>query len=311
MTKPATAAWGDGGALPHIAVIAASVLWGLWWLPLRSLEANGLTGDWVSVAVYGAGALGLLPFALAAHRRVRDGGVSVLISGLLLGLALAFWNHAILVGEVVRVTLLFYLAPIWATILGAVVLKDRITLRRALSILLGLGGAATVLGQGGSLPLPSGDADWLALASGVSFAGSTTVVRKARTSNSLDQSFVSMLAGAVIAWALAIFHPATLAAPEAADLPVALVLAAALGILWLLPALWLLVWGARRLDPGRVAILLLLEVVTAAASAAALTDEPFGQREVIGCLLITSAGFVEAGRRWPTAALLRRTLRRS
>ncbi len=74
----------------------------------------------------------------------------------------------------------------------------------------------------------------------------------------------------------------------------ALPLAAAIGLLWILPATWLLLWGAAHLDPGRVSILLMLEVVAASVSASLLTDEPFGWREAVGCVLILSAGLVEA-----------------
>jgi drug/metabolite transporter (DMT)-like permease len=55
----------------------------------------------------------------------------------------------------------------------------------------------------------------------------------------------------------------------------------------------MILWGAGRLDPGRVAVLLLLEVLASAISAALLTDEPFGLHELIGCILILAAGLVE------------------
>ena len=56
---------------------------------------------------------------------------------------------------------------------------------------------------------------------------------------------------------------------------------------------WLLLWGARFLEPGRVSLLLLLEVAVAAISAALLAGEPFGPREAAGCLLILAAGALE------------------
>lgn len=304
-----------GLLLPQCAVAFASVLWGLWWIPVRGLEQLGLTGNWVSVAVYGFGALALLPFVLPGLRRLRRDAGTLAAAGIFCGAALAFWNHAILIGEVVRVTLLFYLAPIWATILAATVLGEPITLRRGLSIALGLAGAATVLGfldQG--LHLPRGEADWIAIAAGISFAIATTIIRKAGAGNSVPQSFATVLGAALAALALVVFHPAgggPLGGPGggaggglAAE---ALPLAAAVGALWLLPALWLVLWGAGRIDPGRVAILLLLEIVTAAVSAALLTAEPFGTREVVGCLLILAAGLVEAvaGRPWVPGVLLR------
>ena len=300
-----------GGLLwPQCAVALASVLWGLWWIPVRGLEELGLTGNWVSVAVYGFGALALLPFVLPGVRRLRQDAGTLAAAGITCGAALAFWNHAILIGEVVRVTLLFYLAPIWATVLAAVFLGERITLRRGLSVLLGLSGAATVLGLlEGGLPLPQGEADWIAIAAGVSFAVSTTIIRKAGAGNSVPQSFATVLGAALVAWALAVLHPGGGSpAGAGAELAVeALPLAAAVGALWLLPALWLVLWGAGRIDPGRVAILLLLEIVTAALSAALLTAEPFGRREAVGCLLILAAGLVEAvaGRPWAPGILLR------
>ncbi len=47
------------------------------------------------------------------------------------------------------------------------------------------------------------------------------------------------------------------------------------------------------MDPGRVCIVLMLEIVVAAATATALTDEPFGWREALGSALIMGAGVVE------------------
>jgi hypothetical protein len=69
--------------------------------------------------------------------------------------------------------------------------------------------------------------------------------------------------------------------------------AAAVALAWLLPVTWLLLWGARFLEPGRVSLLLLLEVAVAAISAALLAGEPFGRREAAGCLLILAAGALE------------------
>ena len=74
---------------------------------------------------------------------------------------------------------------------------------------------------------------------------------------------------------------------------VVLAWAALAALAWLLPVTWLLLWGARFLEPGRVSLLLLLEVAVAAISAALLAGEPFGPREASGCLLILAAGALE------------------
>ncbi len=276
---------------PMAAIAASAVLWGLWWLPLRWLEAGGLHGDWVSVTIYGAAALVMAPLAWRRRRSILAGGVPLLLIGLAFGAVLTLWNHAILVGEVVRVVLLFYLAPVWATGLGWLLLGERPGARRLLSIALGLGGAAVVLGFEGGVPLPGSVGDWLGLASGLLFALSATLTRKAEHLDGLDITAVAMAAATAIALGFLLVLPTP--TPDAAVLARAVPLAGLAALVWLLPQTWLIFWGAARLDPGRVTILLLLEVVAAAASASLLTDEPFGGRELLGCLLILSAGLVE------------------
>jgi len=50
------------------------------------------------------------------------------------------------------------------------------------------------------------------------------------------------------------------------------------------------------LSPGRVGMLLMVEVLVGVGSAALLTDEAFGIREMAGALLIVSAAVVEVVR---------------
>ena len=160
----------DRRGLPALAVAGSAVLWGLWWLPLRWLAAGELPGDWSSLAIYGAATLVLLPVAWHRRRRLRAGGIPLLLIGLSFGTVLTFWNHGVLVGEVVRVTLLFYLAPVWATGFAWLLLGERPGARRLVSILMGLGGAAVILGFEGGFPLPRSEGDWFGLVSGLLFS---------------------------------------------------------------------------------------------------------------------------------------------
>jgi drug/metabolite transporter (DMT)-like permease len=156
---------------------------------------------------------------------------------------------------------------------------------------MGLGGAAVVLGFEGGFPLPRSEGDWFGLVSGLLFAVTLTLTRRAPQVGGLETSFVSFAGGTVIALGFVLFLPSqVLVPPGLAD---ALPPAALVAALWLLPQTWLVFWGAARLDPGRVSIILLIEVVTAAASAAVLTGEPFGLRETAGCALILGAGLLE------------------
>ena len=140
----------------------------------------------------------------------------------------------------------------------------------------------------GGLPLPRSRGDWLGLAAGVLFALSVTLVRKGETIEGLEQTLVSFAAAALLSLLLLAVAPRRarrsrrgprLGGARRARL-------AAAGDLALL-------WGARFLEPGRVSLLLLLEVAVAALSAALLAGEPFGPREASGCLLILAAGALE------------------
>ncbi len=277
--------------LPAGAVALSAALWGLWWLPLRALAAAGLSGPALNAALYGTMSLALLPWLWRRRRRLAAGGLLLLGAGGLFGAALVASNIALILGEVVRVTLLFYLAPIWATVLAVALLGERVSALRLLSVLLGLAGALVLLGFGAGVPLPRSAGDWLGLAAGLLFALSMTLVRKGQAIEGLEQTLVSSAAAALLSLLLMTLLPA----PASGSIgPGVFALVALAALVWLLPCTWLLLWAARYLEPGRVALLLLLEVAVTAVSAALLAGEPFGVREASGCILVLAAGAVEA-----------------
>jgi drug/metabolite transporter (DMT)-like permease len=69
--------------------------------------------------------------------------------------------------------------------------------------------------------------------------------------------------------------------------------------------MWGILWGARHMDPGRLGILLQLEAIVGIASAAILTDEPFGLVESLGTVLVIGAGVADilGDRRTPRAGM--------
>ncbi len=288
--------------LPALAVAGSAILWGLWWLPLRWLAVDRLPGDWSSLAIYGAAALVLLPVAWHRRRQLAAGGPALLLIGFCLGAVLTLWNHGVIVGDVVRVVLLFYLAPVWATGLAWLMLGERPGALRLATVAMGLAGAAIVLGFEDGLPWPRAQGDWFGLISGLLFALTATLIRRSPHLDGLDTSFASFLGATLVALGFVVILPGH--SPPLAQLSEALPLAGLIAALWLIPQTWLVIWGAARLDPGRVSVLLLLEVATAAGSAAILAGEPFGLREMAGCVLIVGAGLLEglAGLRRPQPA---------
>ena len=278
--------------LPSLAVAASGLIWGIWWLPLRQLEAAGLIGNWANLAVYALAALITAPIAFMLRRRVAAQLRALIIIGLISGTSLCLWNYALLTGNVVRVTLLFYLAPVWCTALSLVVFREPVRAMRLLTIVGGLAGAAVLVGieKGGAAALSP--ADGMALLSSLSFACLTVYVRKVGGDvGGWEKTFFTTAFGALTA-----FIAVTLV-PEGAVPSLATVTAAfpalLLCMVWQVVLLALFMWGTAYVESGRVSIYLLLEVVGAVISASLLTNDPFGWREVLGCILICGAGLLE------------------
>lgn len=278
--------------LPFLAVGGGAALWGAWWIPLRALEARGLSADWATFATSLCALALLMPIAVVKRHRLRQAAPVLATMGLMAGASFASFNHAVVYGEIVRVTLLFYLVPVWASILGSLFLGERLGPFRALSIVLGLAGAAIVLGYGQGFPMPHTFPEWLGLGSGILWAVSLTLFRHAQDVPAVDKSIANFAGSALMGLLFALVVSEAASPARGTDTAgIALFLAAS--AVWLTPMVVVELWGASRLDPGRSAILLLLEVAVAGVTATFLAGEDFGWGEAVGAVLIVSAGLVE------------------
>ncbi len=68
-----------------------------------------------------------------------------LAAGAFLGLALLSFNYAIHVMPIANALAIFFIEPLVLTVLGAVVLQERIGLRRVVAVVVGLGGVLIIL----------------------------------------------------------------------------------------------------------------------------------------------------------------------
>ena len=100
-----------------LAVIYAGAIWGLFWIPLRALEHAGLQGTWITVIYFLVPSCCLFPIFVFRWKHVRSGGANLQLTAMLAGLALTLYSIAIIYTDVGRAMLLFYLTPIWSTLL--------------------------------------------------------------------------------------------------------------------------------------------------------------------------------------------------
>ncbi|MBI2718092.1 MAG: DMT family transporter [Rhizobiales bacterium] len=283
--------------LPAIAVALCGAMWGVFWIPLRWIGGQGVGGAWVSL-IFNAVAL-LTPLPWLGRRAAWTGFRRQALNGILLGTAFSLYTVSLVMTDVIHAILLFYLTPVWSTLGGRIWLGQPLTRSRIAALVLGFAGMAAILGVGEGVPLPRNPGDWTALISGMLWAAGTlrSFVQPAA---GIALPVFAFCAGGLISAAAILGSAAGLALPMAASgnfaatLPWIVVLA----LVFFVPPNFLVLWAAQRIDPGRVGILLMGEVVVGAISAALFSGEAYGAKEFIGTGLIVTAGLVEVfGRR--------------
>jgi len=283
--------------LPAAAVALCGIMWGCYWYPLRWLDLEGVGGGWTSLVFNGVAALAALPWLM--RHSGWQGLRGQALTGLLLGAAFSLYTVSLVLTDVIHAILLFYLTPVWSTLGGRLCYGQRLSSSRLVAMFLGFAGLACILGFDGGLPLPRNAGDWLALASGIGWAAGTLRSYASPTPGVALPLFTFATGGlAASALILAIAGGLSLPLASAGQLARILPLVVILGLAVFVPPNLLVLWAAQRLDPGRVGILLMTEVLTGTITAAIFSGEPFGLREALGTVLIVCAGLIEVlGRR--------------
>ncbi|UCE86321.1 MAG: DMT family transporter [Deltaproteobacteria bacterium] len=291
---------------PQLAVLVSTLLWGTLWIPVRRLHEAGSGGAAVTTLGFLLPLALLLPAALARGRRTRAGLRELRFAGFWLALGIALYVEGLVRGQIARVILLFYLTPVWGTLLARIVLREPITGRRLATIALGFSGMLAIFGIGAGIPVPRSAADGMGLAAGFAWAIALLGFQRGRSRPLFDRVFVQFVFLAPIFFAVTLL-PGDANTARAAVQPDARAAAwlLAFALLWMLPVIALTVYAARYVDPGRFAILLMFEIVVGLATAALLTDEPFGARELAGAILVMGAIAVEIGAVRPQSRNLR------
>jgi drug/metabolite transporter (DMT)-like permease len=276
-------------------MLAGSALWGLYWLPLRWLESVGLGGLWALTLVYVGGTLLLGALAWPhAHVALRWGwrlagiALSAAVSGIAFGLGM-------IEGEVARVLILFYLSPVWAVLLGRVLLGERLLRVTLPALALALFGAALMLladggwssagNTGAALVAGLSPADLLGLVAGLAFALTNVQLRAATGLPGALKNLATCALVPPLAAAAALALGVPLAVPWW-GVPAAL----GIGVVWLSAMIAATQFGISRLPLQRSSVLLLFELIVGAVSAALLAGEALSMTELTGGACIVLAG---------------------
>ncbi len=291
--------------LAALALVLNALVWGSSWWPFRWLQAAGLHPLWATTIIFVLASTAIVAVRPRALRQLLTTPALWLLV-VASGTTNAAFNWAVVIGDVVRVVLLFYLMPLWTVLLARLILHERYSAAATVRIALGLAGAAIVLWPetaapdnvpqsfASQLPLPRSLADWLGVIGGFSFACNNVMLRREARRPEEGRALAMFAGGALIAGTLAV----TLAASGHAPWPWPPTPE------WLLPMAGLssvflagnlaLQYGAARLPANRAAVVMLTEVVFASGSALAFGGGTLTPRLALGGGLICASALLAA-----------------
>jgi len=279
--------------LARSACLLGGALWGAYWIPLRHLDTAGFSGTLAAGLIHVIPALILVPLMIFRYQSVRRGGIALQATGAAMGLALLLYSTAFLYTDVIRATLLFYLTPVWGALIARVWLFEKVSVDRVFGIALGFAGMLVIFNVDEGIPLPQNLGDWMGLASGIIWAIAATLTRQFPDQPAIDVVTSWMIWASLLAiLALAILPANISIRPAEAFISVMpWLIPLSLGVV--LPVYLAVTWGLPQLNPGTSGLLFMTEISVATITAAWLTSEVIGPREIAGITLISLAGLSE------------------
>ena len=269
---------GRGAGSAVAEALAAAMLWGSIGVVYRIGLLHGAHPEWLILGRPAAASVFSLAALLAGWG--RPGRWSAAVG--LLGLAPLYVTYFLAVGLVgaALASVLLYTAPVWVSLLSPIA-GDRFRGRSLLYAAAGLAGVALLVEPWGSRYSPAGVA--LGLASGASYAGYILLARLGqRRGAGPEEVSIHAFPFAALGVAL-VLRPE--GAPGPVDAPYVLYLAVAGTIVpYLLSARAL-----ARLEAARVAVVSLVEPVTAVALAWLLLGERLSPPQLLGASIVVAA----------------------
>lgn len=280
-----------GTFFPVLALLWAATFWGMVWYPLRLLETAGLNGLWTTWVIFTVAALPGVWMAWSKRAELLEQpGLMVLIALANGWLNVAF-ILAVLDGNVVRVLLLFYLSPLWSTLLAWWWLGEKPSRFGVATLAVAMIGALFMLWNPElGFPWPQDEADWFAITAGMGFSLSNVSMRRLKHLSDPLKAAVSWWGVVLVVGGWLLFTQA----PWPHISSDAWIGAVVLGGVGIFTATLAVVYGVTKMPVHRSAVILLFELVAGAVSAQLLTDEIVSSVEWFGGGLIMLAAYLSA-----------------
>jgi drug/metabolite transporter (DMT)-like permease len=279
-----------GTILPVLMLLWTATFWGAVWYPLRLLEQAGISGLWTTWIIFATAGVSGLWLAWSQRHELLEQPALLLLIALAAGWLNTAFVLAILDGNVLRVLLLFYLSPLWSTVLAWLWLGERPSKFELSALMLAMVGAMLMLWNPSlGFPWPQSEADWLAISSGLGFSISNVAVRRLHHLSAPIKATVTWWGVVVVTgvWLLVAQVPWPQNVSSEAWMG-----ALVLGGVGIFSATLAVVYGVAKMPVHRSATILLFELVVGAVSSQWLTDEIVTTLEWSGGGLIVLAAYI-------------------
>ena len=281
---------------PNITVIIASLFWGTYWIPLRFIENNNYNSVWpIFLSFFILSILFINPLIKSFKRLIIEKNYLFFIGCFFSALAITLYSESLIRGEIAKVVILFYLCPVWGTILSRIFLNLKFTKKRIISIILGLIGLEIIIGLQEGIFFPSSAVDWIALTAGITWAFSLTFFHLAKKTNCIEKTSLTAFLTPFL-FLILCFIPEGRSfnlTNNLMSLNIIYIWILLFAFIWLLPSIFLTFFSVEILDPGRINLLLAFEVVIGITTAALLTYEVIGVKEIVGAFLVIASCFTD------------------
>lgn len=254
-----------------LAIIGATILYSFEWFFAKELNKIGLNSVAISfgfilIALVSLYLLSRLKGIDLRPRSLKDLRGLILL-GLFFTLNLVLFFAALIKGLVASALLINGLAPVWTVIAAKLFLKEKLTKIKLLSLLLAIVGLVLVFDvfflkftEWTSLII----GNMLALMASFFYAGRNIMSKKTAHLSEYMRTFWMFLFGAVILFFLNFFFPSKFSLGQ---LPLIIFYLLLLGLGIQMIAMLLVQYAFACIEASKVAVLLLLEVVTGSLSA--------------------------------------------
>ncbi len=278
---------------PTLAVAIGAAIWGIYWLPLRYIEQLGMSGVWAAVIANLVPLFILVPLSFRCYRDIRNEIRTIILIGVFAGAGVTFYSIGLIYTTVVRATLLFYLTPVWSTLIGIALLNEQVKWNRWIAIAVGLGGLYCIVGADADIVKPLNMGDWFGIASGLCWGIGAVFIKKNPQTNITGLVTAQHCSSFLLAIVCCLILPGIGDLPDMSIWIKATPIMVAYSWFGLVPSLFAIFWASGKLFPGRVGILMMTEVLVAVISASLLLSEQVSSVEWIGVLLIITAAVLE------------------